>query len=108
MARCCMTKWQMVRISAVLILAALVAVSPILAQPQDSRDLNKIFRVRVGFAPSGILPVGAALEYGYGPTLQPAPGVYTGRVLSPDGTVIEEFAISDPRIWRGEEAAVDQ
>jgi hypothetical protein len=79
-----------------------------MAQSPDTRDWNKIFRITTGFTASDITPATITLEYGYGPVLQPAPGIYTGQIMSSDGVVLEEFAISDPRIWRGEEAAVDK
>ncbi|MDD1682817.1 MAG: hypothetical protein LUO98_03175 [Methanoregula sp.] len=79
-----------------------------MAQSPDSRDWSKIFRITAGFTASDVTPATITLEYGYGPILQPAPGLYTGQIMSSDGVVLKEFAISDPRIWRGEEAAIDK
>ncbi len=94
-------------ISAALLLFFLISVPYAMAQSPDTRDMNKIFRISAGFTASDVTPATITLEYGYGPSLQPAPGLYTGRITSSDGVVLKEFAISDPRIWRGEEAAVD-
>ena len=108
MVNSCITTRQTGRISAVLLLVFLVLIPCAMAQPPDTRDGNKIFRISVAFTASNITPSMITLEYGYGPVLQPAPGIYTGRIMSSDEMVLEEFAISDPRIWRGEEAAVDK
>jgi len=104
----CMTTRHTGRISAALFLIFMVLLPCAMAQSPDTRDWNKIFRISVGFTASDVTPTTKTLEYGYGPSLQPAPGLYTGRITSSDGVVLKEFAISDPRIWRGEEAAVDK
>ena len=104
----CMTRRQTGRVSAALLLVFLVLLPCTMAQSPDSRDWSKIFRITAGFTASDVTPATITLEYGYGPILQPAPGLYTGQIMSSDGVVLKEFAISDPRIWRGEEAAIDK
>ena len=102
------TKREWVLPAAVLLVVLLVAVPHCLAQPADTRESGKIFRVSARFTASAITPATMALEYGYGPALQPAPAVFTARVLSPEGKILEEFALSDPRVWRGEEVVIDK
>lgn len=102
------TKREWILPAAVMLVAFLVAGPLCLAQPADTRDTSKIFRVSARFTASAITPETTALEYGYGPALQPAPGVFTGRVLSPEGKILHEFALSDPRVWRGDEVVIDK
>jgi hypothetical protein len=101
-------KREWVLSAAVLLVIFLAAVPHCPAQPADALKSGKIFRVSARFTASAITPATTALEYGYGPALQPAPGVYTARVLSPEGTVLEEFALADPRVWRGDEVVIDK
>ena len=96
-------------LAAALVIFFLVFVSCAMAQsPDTSRDMNKIFRLSARFTASAVTPAATALEYGYGPVLQPAPGFYTGLIISSEGSTLQEFALSNPRIWRGDEAAVDE
>jgi hypothetical protein len=105
----CLTTKQQGLLAAVLVISFLVFVSCVMAQsPDNTRDMNKIFRISASFTSSAVTPAATALEYGYGPVLQPAPGFYTGRIISSDGSNLQEFALSNPRIWRGDEAAVDE
>ena len=96
-------------LAAALVIFFLVFVSCAMAQsPDTTRDMNKIFRISALFTASAVTPSATTLEYGYGPVLQPAPGFYTGLIISSEGSTLQEFALSNPRIWRGDEAAVDE